>query len=336
MNRSGLFAIVAVVIALAVLEAFFRVTRLGREKYEDFYTDIYDVSYRLRPGAENPWSGIRETLNDQGFRGENVAEKSATGFRVITVGDSCAFGHGVEADETFSHYLQGLLRDRFPKRSIDVINAGMPGTNFYQHVLFFQSNLIGFDPDLVLIYSGPNYMDNLRLFRLEEKRRPFLRLVHRGLRRSAVYRYLLKKIKAGPTHKAYFEIKDSRTFSSLFTLDDFLEDYEEDVLLMSRLARERGFFLIFLNYPSQLNMARKDMEPPFYNNENGPILARLSSSQGFGYVDIITPMKNKGGEGLFLDEIHPTPEGHRIIAEVIFREILSTREIVAGIEGGNR
>jgi lysophospholipase L1-like esterase len=67
------------------------------------------------------------------------------------LGDSYAFGYGVDDDETFAHRLAGLLRGR-----AEVRNWGVPGYNLVQQVELLRERGRAAAPDLVVLALHPN------------------------------------------------------------------------------------------------------------------------------------------------------------------------------------
>ena len=50
---------------------------------------------------------------------------------------------------------------------------------------------------------------------------------------------------------------------------------------------------------------------------------RLADKPGVVVIDLPSIFEYNGGEKLFIDHCHPTPDGHRLIAETITAEIIT-------------
>jgi hypothetical protein len=86
------------------------------------------------------------TLNARGYRGREAgAAPSAGRTRVVVLGDSVAFGHGVADDETFPH----LLEARDPR--LEVFNLGVEGYGPGQELLVLEREGLPVRPDLVIL-----------------------------------------------------------------------------------------------------------------------------------------------------------------------------------------
>ena len=66
--------------------------------------------------------------------------------RILIVGDSVAFGTGVDVEERFSDLLGARLGDE-----AEVINAGVPGWGNDQEMLFYEQRLRRLKPDVVVL-----------------------------------------------------------------------------------------------------------------------------------------------------------------------------------------
>lgn len=115
------------------------------------------VVYELRPGVRGSFVGRELAINSLGMRDvERAYDKAPGTFRIVGLGDSHAFGWGVDRDETFLAVLERLLDARFPSRRHEVWNLAVPGYNTVQEVQSFALRADRLAPDLVII----NYVDN--------------------------------------------------------------------------------------------------------------------------------------------------------------------------------
>jgi len=110
------------------------------------------VSFRLTPGFSAEIEGNQYTVNQHGMRGEDVSvEKPAGSRRILVLGDSYAFGFGVDDKDTISAQLQRALRTDTP--DLQVLNMGVPGYQSGQELKVLERDGMRFSPDVVaLIY----------------------------------------------------------------------------------------------------------------------------------------------------------------------------------------
>jgi len=112
-----------------------------------------------QPGQE----GIFETpqfrtvvrINDKGLRDrQHTYERQNDEERVLVLGDSFAWGYGVEESERFSQLLEQSL-------GVEVINAGVSGYSTDQELLWYKNEGIKYETDLViLVIAGNDVGDN--------------------------------------------------------------------------------------------------------------------------------------------------------------------------------
>jgi len=167
-------ALAALVVAELALRAFVpepgmpRLARFSEALSEGHAVDFDDVFRRdpdrfwsLRPNLsfrpdQRPFFGV--VSNDRGLR-ENHAiprDKPAGETRVLFVGDSCTFGYLVSLRDSFVEQTEARLRELVPGRSIECINAGVPGYTLFQGWRFLLSEGFGYQPDLVVLEFGWN------------------------------------------------------------------------------------------------------------------------------------------------------------------------------------
>lgn len=112
-----------------------------------------DLIYRLRPANVVTWSSPEFTetshVNARGLRGAALAPKGPGTRRILAVGDSFTFGHGVQDDEAYPAVAERVLRAR--GRDVQVLNAGVPGYNTDQAYTWMLRDGLVLAPDVVLV-----------------------------------------------------------------------------------------------------------------------------------------------------------------------------------------
>jgi hypothetical protein len=140
------------------------------------------VGWSLKPGSmlisDDPERGLhyRIDVNSIGLRDHEIAMPKPPGKkRILVIGDSVAFGSGVEARDRFSDVLQAVMPE-----GVEVINGSVPGWGNDQELLFYEHYLRRLDPDLVILqFTGGNDVVNneLRGPLIEEGSKPRFRCV---------------------------------------------------------------------------------------------------------------------------------------------------------------
>lgn len=113
---------------------------------------------QLQPGARLNGLRHRISVNALGFRGPApAAERAPDALRVWCLGGSTTFDIYAPDDETtWPALLQTRLQASLPDRTVEVLNAGIPGEILYGSTLDLQALGPQVRPDIVVVYHGPN------------------------------------------------------------------------------------------------------------------------------------------------------------------------------------
>ena len=191
------FAVVSLVTVLAVLEGMARifipapasqrfrqineiVLFLGTQPSDMMLQFDPERFWKLKPGIriDDPdnvfWQGT--ISNSLGYRcPEFTLKKPADTLRIVCFGDSSTFGIGARMNDTWPSQLQQMLQndvdlagspltaDGNPVRTVQVINAGVPGYTSYQGLQHMRQELERLQADIVLASYANNdfwYWDN--------------------------------------------------------------------------------------------------------------------------------------------------------------------------------
>ena len=128
----------------------------------------YSLEFTDSPQA--PARVIEAHVNEDGFRGPRVEPAKRPGVsRIICIGDSHTFGHGVRDDETWPAALGRELQAA--GWAVEVINAGVNAYDAEQELRYLELEVLSWQPDLVLWQYFINDVA-MRGLELEAERQP--------------------------------------------------------------------------------------------------------------------------------------------------------------------
>jgi hypothetical protein len=321
LGRAALvFVSIASVLALA--EGLLRYVGAAQVGLETWHTRLLyrpdpDLIFSLRPNASQRTAGEEfveiASTNAIGLRGGELLELGARP-RILILGDSQTFGHGVRDEAPYPRRLQEFFEAQ--GQAVEVINAGMQGFGSDQSYKLFNQRLRGLRPDLVIFaHYWNDIYDNLSkaLYLIEDDR-----LVELDATGHPIYRL-------GRIHEALptpiLELRLTRVlFAVLLSVGNVWltpPDYENrperwgrkklfmQLKELDRMGREDGFRLMVLGVPY------RDGEPDHYVYLHKP-LAR----SGIPLLDAHAhPVwKRRSAKFFYQRDDHLTELGHHRLA----------------------
>jgi hypothetical protein len=290
------------------------------------------IRYRLRQRLDTTYQESRVLTDDLGFRvGSRPPGDPSRSIRVALLGDSTPFGWRVDYEDSFADKLRISL-EKLAGRPVVLRNFSVPGYNADQEHHVFLRDVVGFEPDLLIVfhdhndsqptgwgYSGwmpPEFGDN-------PLHSALLKLVLRQIRKihdkamptspEGNDQYLGIYSTGGPLYEAMMESRKALRraaaehgipaliliFNSTVPADDHYETNEAFQRLhvpAAKRFREMGYFVL-------------DMYPAFQR-----MLAKTGA---------------KDMHDLWMDaeDHHPNPRGHTFIAETLLQTIEDTPEL---------
>lgn len=172
---------------------------------------------------------------DSGNSAGRKADRGASPFVLVALGDSLTAGYGLKEGEGFTFQLESALRDR--GYNVRVVNAGVSGDTTAEGLARLD-RAVGRDAQAVLVELGAN--DMLRGVPPEETRRNLEQILSRLEARKLPV--LLAGMKAVPGMGGVFGHAIDKVFEDLAGRHDviFYPFFLEDVVLRSRLNQSDG------------------------------------------------------------------------------------------------
>lgn len=245
-----------------------------------------DLLWSLVPGYRGEITrlpiidGIKPTwrlaINEAGLRGDPPTE-SAGVYRVLCLGDSITFGDKLDQSETYPAALGRLLRERWPGKPVEVVNAGVPGYSSLQGLKLWR-RLESTEPAVVIVAFGFNDAWPSRVTDRESlpEEGDFLGSLRSLLRKSQTYNALraalLKARAALRTDEA--PAPGGSTGRRVSTAET-----EANVRTILRGAHARGIFAIVAHFA-------------FGHDEIAGALARAARKEGAPFLDADALLKS--------------------------------------------
>jgi len=301
-----------------------------------------ELIWRLAPNAHHVWGTdeFREErrTNSLGMRDDEVEPRVAGERRVLAMGDSFTFGHGVAAGEAYPEVLASLLSSA--DRSVTVFNAGVPGYGVDQLLRALPGRLAETDPDLVLVgihcsdvdegWMWPLYaLDDGALVPLPAWRTgvwlqgAVVDAAPRWLRSSALFQQVARRL---PARDLFFQRP---------SLDrDGLRAWARDKIVaelraIADAARARGAAVAAVLMPCKEDLGRAPGEP------YGDLGDRLEAA-GVPALAAATALRvARGGdlrELFFARDVHLNVAGNRALAGAVARFLEARALLDAGAE----
>jgi tetratricopeptide (TPR) repeat protein len=147
-------AVLLPVLVLILLEVALRLFHYGND-LSLFMEDPRDKDFLvLNPNASKKYFTdplMAPTGNSEPFR--KIKEENTC--RIFVLGESTTIGYPYFHNGSFHRWLQYRLMRTYPGRHFEIVNLSMTAVNSYT-VLGFAKELVNYEPDAILIYSGQN------------------------------------------------------------------------------------------------------------------------------------------------------------------------------------
>src|SRR5258708_5877656 len=156
-KRIWLFRVIALLIPFVLLFLLEMALRLFHYGYDTslFIESPDNAAYWvMNPGASKKY--FTDQLNaTTGNREPFRKGKEAGVFRIFVLGESTTIGYPYFHNGSFHRWLLYRLMFDFPDKKIEMINVSLTAVNSYT-VLGFSKEVVNYQPDAVLIYTGHN------------------------------------------------------------------------------------------------------------------------------------------------------------------------------------
>ena len=309
-------------VMLALGEVALRVIDLGHPYYSapELYQPVDDprLLFEPRPSFDGFSEGVWLTTNSRGLRERDLPlAKPAGTRRIVFVGDSVTFGAGVKDDQPFPRLLEDAVNGSGAS-PVQGVNTGVVGYNTVQELARLERAGLAYQPDVVVLTFVVNdLLETFSIFDHQYEPTGPLAGPKVWLRRNShLYRFVqqmywrlgqeMRRTREGPTEPLR---KRDRLDERLATLSE-----------MIRTTRASGASFLLVLYPDNLG----DPVSPGPSGERLTVreeLERFAAREQVPLVDLTAALGDvrdpRARQYRLREDPHPSPEGHRAIAEAL-------------------
>ncbi|MCE1246244.1 MAG: GDSL-type esterase/lipase family protein [Firmicutes bacterium] len=336
--KKGLLIFLTVLIFFAGIEY---TLKLHLSRSVSRYRPHPQLLWELRPGKQMPGT----VINSQGLRcAEFPVEKEPGEYRILLIGDSSAFGAGIDDGFRFSDILENKLRAEYPQRKIRVINGAVEGYSIYLARKLYELKLRKYNPDCLIISfnNDPNadiMQDRDRL--PPEWIVPFYTVLYKSDLFLLLKKLTLNRFLETEQGRQVWERNRNHKMESRVSDDDISSCY---AWFINEMKRNGGQTIIIAMPLPEKGMGRDELTK--FTLEAGEkntldtkssmgkeityrLLLKKTAKENEGlFLDIYSQWrKEKDNNSLFIDHVHPVKEGHAMIAEELNKLIIDNRLI---------
>jgi len=310
---------------------------------------------RLLDMEENRSRRLNFNVNSLGFRGKEFDPRQKAGkLRIFCSGGSTTACDCNHDEEAWPPRLQEFLRQE--GYDTEVINAGVQAWYSYQELLRLEKEIIGCQPDVVLLHQGWNEEFEYSSLSLGRHWRP--RTVRNAREENNLYcpanpllsgtlslgfymgvQAILKNLIFIPNMR----FTNPRRWEVLLR-EDYIRAWVDNLLDMARLAEQNNLLMYAIDYPGLVDMADSPEERDHYimHSRLTPLYADYQAVSKKRISRTLTaceevipclkteedflPFTKEARRRLFHDEIHMTPEGNDLLAQAIGRKLIIDRD----------
>jgi lysophospholipase L1-like esterase len=256
-----------------------------------------------------------EWLKDHRLRGRRftLAKPEGTA-RVLALGSSSTWGHGLPDGLDWPTILEKLLQQRDPERQVEVLNGGIRSTSAARALRVFTEVLLSFDPDVVVISFYFN--DAYFLTQLDEDSVLAELAADDYVHDSAGKRRVRERVIEGKARLARLlgaaqNGQDLGLIWSRLAGDEPSPPQRFEALLRTyvRICADRGIDVILLKEPL------RDDAPRLWKQEFHAAIDRVAADHDVVVIDPRLALAARDSGRMFMDIVHPLPPGCLVIAE---------------------
>jgi len=323
-NHFLITSIVGFIFALILCEFILNVFNLPKSKnlyYRFFNPELHsenfifdnDLFWKAKPNKII--YGVK--VNNKGFRGENFAqEKNSDTVRIIFLGDSCTFQAEVEDKKTVAGILKDRFKENFPWKKIQIYNMGIPGYSSLQGLRLLEKEVLNYFPNILLVNFGHNdVVPAIFLNDKHQKANGPRYVMDKILSKIRCYRLLCD------IYLKIFLLSEIKNYKFLPRVD--LQDYDENISKICKIAKENNIKIILYNLPLLINYNKWNKEYCAFRLSYFEHLKDIAKDNNVCFVNVRSAFASlKEVDSYFnnpeQDMIHFNDKGYQLMADTLY------------------
>jgi lysophospholipase L1-like esterase len=257
--------------------------------------------------------------------------------RIMVIGTSSAEGYALPKEYNFVSLLQNKLNEYDKDEKFEVINAARGGHTSYQLLVYFEEVLLRLSPDIVVLYLGSNdciysgfitdkkYYEKVKKVAedIKDDAVKIKRLFQYGPEGfNPIYRLLAESRLFGYVYFKFFDPTTGANRIRRYVQRVPPHDQEYVLRRLASLSKKHNFKLIFMPEIVNRNVFRDSPNQSLYYYN---LMKKIAEKENLIFVDLEPLFRRYADEKVLLDNVHPTPLGHSLIAEKLYEVFIDTK-----------
>ncbi|MDD5331713.1 MAG: SGNH/GDSL hydrolase family protein [Candidatus Nanoarchaeia archaeon] len=340
--RRKIFKIIAVLLGLFIFLLFLEV---GLRMFYPQTSSLLSKEDYIKPNERitlyNPHLkreyAYTVITNSESMRNEKEFTLEHNNPRIILLGDSMAFGQGVEQNESFAAIIESNFKD------LEVLNLAVPGLSIPSYYSRLNTKGLEYNPDIVIvsIFLGNDLRSIGNITEINYTKsyvspNPISLFLARNVHSlKFIWRYIYQGKLTAPIVK-FFNIKTEsletkRIVNSEEELEKNLIVFETDLKYYKELSEKNNFSLIVLIIPEREQVDKTKMDEYLSKINDTQVdeaeirkkINNILEKNKIIYLDTTPELKRLNVNNTFYFEIdgHLNKEGHRLIGSLLTQKL---------------
>jgi lysophospholipase L1-like esterase len=311
---------VSIIIGLSILIVFEMNYISKNQSWHDPNTefDSYLGWVPIKNRSVVDFDGKIVSSNELGFRSEKVNHSKN---HILVLGDSVAWGYGVNDNETVTYYLNNLVEE-----DLQILNLAVSGYGIDQYYMHLKQKIKETNPTkvIIIIYTG-NDLTDTRKSSVYSKSKPLFVLendelvnINENISRYSCFNIVSKSY---IINNFNFLKKTKNKICKLKTtsIDDVKIIVEKLLIEIEKITEEYNVDLHYVLSPSLDDYSKKEREDSFKLK----FFIDVMEKKNYSYINIHDIFENPDSLYIENDSVHYNPKGNKLLAETIYDSFIS-------------